>query len=184
MQKSTANKKKRTVVDNSKISTVSHITNMCFFIKGEKKMITNKEFFKYSRIQPAYSGHFMVYLKAIDKVCFTCSYRKAQQIVKLARGQQIRLARRCKKANRKYYVEYCPYGVNLSYNSLNGNAYEFYCFKTKQERTAWLTKHEYNRFNERVAQETTIENVRRARGRYFIIRGNQVFRASEGAFLL
>ena len=89
-----------------------------------------------------------------------------------------------KMANRKYYVEYCPYGVNLSYNSLNGNAYEFYCFKTKQERTAWLTKHEYNRFNERVAQETTIENVRRARGRYFIIRGNQVFRASEGAFLL
>lgn len=87
-------------------------------------------------------------------------------------------------ANRKYYVEYCPYGVNLSYNSLNGNAYKFYCFKTKQERTAWLTKHEYNRFNERVAQETTIENVRRARGRYFIIRGNQVFRASEGAFLL
>lgn len=98
MQKSTANKKKITVVDNSKIATVSHITNMCFFIKGEKKMITNKEFFKYSRIQPAYSGHFMVYLKAIDKVCFTCSYRKAQQIVKLARGQQIRLARRCKKA--------------------------------------------------------------------------------------
>ena len=61
-------------------------------------MISNKEFFRYSRIQPAYSGHFMIYLKAIDKVCFTRSYRKAQQIVKLARGQQIRLARRCKKA--------------------------------------------------------------------------------------
>lgn len=30
-------------------------------------MITNKEFFKYSRIQPAYSGHFMVYLKAIER---------------------------------------------------------------------------------------------------------------------
>ena len=29
--KTTANKKKITVVDNSKISTVSHITNMCFF---------------------------------------------------------------------------------------------------------------------------------------------------------
>lgn len=57
-------------------------------------MISNKEFFRYSRIQPAYSGHFMVYLKAIDKV----SYRKAQQIVKLAKGQQIRLAKRCKKA--------------------------------------------------------------------------------------
>ena len=120
-------KKKITVVDNSKISTVSHITNMCFFFEIKEVL---------------------------------------------------------KMANRKYYVEYCPYGVNLSYNSLNGNAYEFYCFKTKQERTAWLTKHKYNRFNERVAQETTIENVRRVMGRYFIIRGNQVFRASEGAFLL
>lgn len=43
-------------------------------------MISNKEFFRYSRIRPAYSGRFMVYLKAIDKVCFTRSYRKAQQI--------------------------------------------------------------------------------------------------------
>ena len=62
-------------------------------------MISNKEFFRYSRIQPAYSGRFMVYLKAIDKVCFTRSYRKAQQVVKLAKGQQIRLAKRCKKVH-------------------------------------------------------------------------------------
>lgn len=61
-------------------------------------MISNKEFFRYERIWPTYSGHFMVYLKAIDKVCFTCSYRKAQQVVKLAKGQQTRLAKRCKKA--------------------------------------------------------------------------------------
>lgn len=61
-------------------------------------MISNKEFFRYSRIQPAYSGHFMVYLKAIDKVCFTRSYRKAKQVEKLAKRQQVRLARRCKKA--------------------------------------------------------------------------------------
>lgn len=61
-------------------------------------MISNKEFFRYSRIQPAYSGHFMVYLKAIDKVCFTRSYRKAKQVEKLAKGQQVRLAKRCKKA--------------------------------------------------------------------------------------
>lgn len=40
----------------------------------------------------------MVYLKAIDKVCFTQSYRKAQQVVKLAKGQQTRLAKRLKKA--------------------------------------------------------------------------------------
>lgn len=62
-------------------------------------MISNKEFFRYSRIQPTYRGHFMVYLKAIDKVCFTRSYRKAQQIMKLARGQQTRLAKRLKKAH-------------------------------------------------------------------------------------
>lgn len=61
-------------------------------------MISNKEFFRYSRIQPAYSGHFMVYLKAIDKVCFTRSYRKAKQVEKLAKGQQVRLAKRYKKA--------------------------------------------------------------------------------------
>lgn len=61
-------------------------------------MISNKEFFRYSRIQPAYSGHFMVYLKAIDKVYFTRSYRKAKQVEKLAKGQQVRLAKRCKKA--------------------------------------------------------------------------------------
>lgn len=61
-------------------------------------MISNKDFFRYSRIQPAYSGHFMVYLKAIDKVCFTRSYRKAQQVVKLAKGQQTRLAKRLRKA--------------------------------------------------------------------------------------
>lgn len=56
-------------------------------------MISNKEFFRYSRIQPAYSGHFMVYLKAIDKVCFTRSYRKAKQVEKLAKGQQVRLVK-------------------------------------------------------------------------------------------
>lgn len=61
-------------------------------------MISNKEFFRYERIRPTYNGYFMVYLKAIDKVCFTRSYRKAQQVVKLAKGQQTRLAKRCKKA--------------------------------------------------------------------------------------
>jgi len=68
-----------------------------FLQKEDTAMISNKEFFRYSRIRPAYSGRFMVYLKAIDKVCFTRSYRKAQQIVKLAKGQQIRLAKHCKK---------------------------------------------------------------------------------------
>ena len=61
-------------------------------------MISNKEFFRYSRIRPAYSGHFMVYLKAIDKVCFTRSYREARRVAQLAKGQKVRLAKRCKKA--------------------------------------------------------------------------------------
>lgn len=31
--------------------------------------------------------------------------------------------------NRKYYAEYCPYGVNISYDSFNRNAYDFYCYE-------------------------------------------------------
>lgn len=42
--------------------------------------------------------------------------------------------------NRKYYAEYCPYGVNISYDSFNRNAYDFYCFDSKQARDAWVIK--------------------------------------------
>lgn len=32
---------------------------------------------------------------------------------------------------KKYYAEYCQYGVNISYNSFNRTAYDFYCFDSK-----------------------------------------------------
>lgn len=52
----------------------------------------------------------MVYLKAIDKVCFTRSYREAQRVVKLAKGQQTRLAKRLKKAQ-NWVVEEVEGGI-------------------------------------------------------------------------
>lgn len=30
-----------------------------------------------------------------------------------------------------YYAQYCNYGINVSYASMNGNAYDFYAFPTK-----------------------------------------------------
>lgn len=33
---------------------------------------------------------------------------------------------------KKYYAEYCQYGVNISYNSFNRTAYDFYCFDSKK----------------------------------------------------
>ena len=37
-----------------------------------------------------------------------------------------------------YYAEYCRYGIHVSYDSLGGNAYDFYAFPTKKERDKWV----------------------------------------------
>ena len=42
-----------------------------------------------------------------------------------------------------YYAEYCQYGVNIAYASLNGNAYMFYAFDAKNERDEFVAKFEY-----------------------------------------
>lgn len=34
-----------------------------------------------------------------------------------------------------YYAEYCRYGINVSYASMGGNAYDFYAFPTKRNVT-------------------------------------------------
>lgn len=39
-----------------------------------------------------------------------------------------------RKEMRKFYAEKCEYGLNVSYSSLNGNAYTFYAFDSKKER--------------------------------------------------
>ena len=37
-----------------------------------------------------------------------------------------------------YYAEFCKYGVNTRYESLNGGAYRFYAFETKALRDAFV----------------------------------------------
>lgn len=75
--------------------------------------------------------------------------------------------------HRKYYAEYCLYGVNTSYDSFNRNAYDFYCFDSKQARDKWVSKYAYdNNNNMLVAASTTLEKVRYCKGailKYFIM---------------
>lgn len=49
------------------------------------------------------------------------------------------------KKQRFYYVEYCPYGVNVSPASMNGNAFSYYAFTSYQAREKWLEEHEFDR---------------------------------------
>lgn len=78
--------------------------------------------------------------------------------------------------NRKYYAEYCPYGVGISYGSFNRNAYYFYCFDSTKERDAWVDNHAYDLAGKLVAAPTKLKNVRYCMGRNFIVCGNVVIR--------
>ena len=70
-----------------------------------------------------------------------------------------------------YYAEYCRYGVNVSYDSLGGNAYEFYAFDTKAERDAWVDAHEFKGSNY-VASAVTRRVVEMVMGKYFKVVNN------------
>lgn len=37
-----------------------------------------------------------------------------------------------------YYAQYCKYGINVSYASMNGNAYDFYAFPTRQGHAIFI----------------------------------------------
>ena len=50
-----------------------------------------------------------------------------------------------KKQKRFYYIQYCPYGVRISPDSLNGNAFSYYAFTSYQEKEKWLDEHEFDR---------------------------------------
>lgn len=50
-----------------------------------------------------------------------------------------------------YYAEYCKYGINISYESLNGNAFEFYAFDSKKERDEFVENHEWDYYPNRCA---------------------------------
>lgn len=49
------------------------------------------------------------------------------------------------KKQRFYYVQYSPYGVRISPDSLNGNAFSYYAFTSYQEKEKWLDEHEFDR---------------------------------------
>lgn len=73
--------------------------------------------------------------------------------------------------NKKFYAQYCPYGINVSYSSMGGNAYEFYAFDTKAERDAWVDTHEFNGSNY-VASSVTRRVVEKVMGSYFKVVSN------------
>lgn len=49
-----------------------------------------------------------------------------------------------------YYAKYCQWGIRVSYDSMNGNAYDFFAFEKKADRDAWTDKHRF---------DATISNV-------------------------
>ena len=70
-----------------------------------------------------------------------------------------------------YYAEYCRYGIHVSYDSLNGDAYDFYAFPTKKERDKWVDENEFNGTNY-VAAPVTRKVVERVMGKYFQVVNN------------
>ena len=70
-----------------------------------------------------------------------------------------------------YYAEYCRYGIHVSYDSLNGDAYDFYAFPTKKERDKWVDENEFNGTNY-VAAPVTRRVVEKVMGKYFQVVDN------------
>ena len=40
-----------------------------------------------------------------------------------------------------YYAEYCPWGTNISYESMGGDAYRFFTFEDKTDRDNFVNEH-------------------------------------------
>lgn len=81
-----------------------------------------------------------------------------------------------KRKMRKFYAEKCEYGLNVSYSSLNGNAYTFYAFDSKKARDEFVDNNCYDSSGNVVAGSTTLETVRRVIGRNFVVYGGQCFK--------
>lgn len=89
---------------------------------------------------------------------------------------------------KKFYAQYCPYGIGVSYASLNRNAYEFYAFNTREERDLWVEENEFNG-RHYVASAVTRRIVEQVMGRYFKVVTNLygdglnvVLRKNEGEY--
>lgn len=73
------------------------------------------------------------------------------------------------KKQRFYYVEYCPYGVNVSPASMNGNAFSYYAFTSYQAREQWLAYREWDNCNLVYASITRKELQERISKRFVIV---------------
>ena len=73
-----------------------------------------------------------------------------------------------KKQKRFYYIQYCPYGVRISPDSLNGNAFSYYAFASYTARKKWLDENDMDGVNWVAATITRTELVERI-GKRFVI---------------
>lgn len=75
-----------------------------------------------------------------------------------------------KKQKRFYYIQYSPYGVRISLDSLNGNAFSYYAFPSYQEREKWLGENDMDGVNWVAATITRAELVERIGKRFVVVK--------------
>lgn len=68
-----------------------------------------------------------------------------------------------------YYIQYCPYGVRISPDSLNGNAFSYYAFTSYTERKKWLDENDMDGVNWVAATITRVELVERIGKRFVVV---------------
>ena len=73
------------------------------------------------------------------------------------------------KQKKFYYIQYCPYGVRISPDSLNGNAFSYYAFTSYAARQKWLDAHDMDGVNWVAAPITRAELVERIGKRFVIV---------------
>lgn len=68
---------------------------------------------------------------------------------------------------KKYYAESCRWGVNISYESMGGGAFDFYAFDSKAARDSWVEDHEWDGYPNRTAGTSTRKAVEHCCGKDF-----------------
>lgn len=68
-----------------------------------------------------------------------------------------------------YYIQYCPYGVRISTDSLNGNAFSYYAFTSYAARQKWLDANDMDGVNWVATTITRAELVERIGKRFVIV---------------
>lgn len=68
-----------------------------------------------------------------------------------------------------FYAGYCAYGTNIAVASLNGNAWRFFAFPTKKQRTEFLNEYTYDNCNNIVAVSVPAREIRRIVGSKYVL---------------